>query len=85
MYNKTILPEGIEISTLNIKPGDTILVTFDTCEVAFDIAEYTINKLVEDYPDNEVLGVVKGTEIEIIERIDSLIKRLEEIKNDMVR
>lgn len=75
---------NIKIETIQVKPGDTILVTFDTSEIDLDIAEYTINRLVDDYPDNEVLGVVKGTEIEIIEGIDSLIKRLEEIRDDMV-
>lgn len=72
-----------KIEKLEIKNKDTdvVVLTFDPTELDFCFADEVFKEVKECLPENKIIGLVKGFELEV-DNIDKLINKLQMMKED---
>ena len=68
MDDKFEIDPGIIISKLDIKEGDTIIVTIDTDKWDLHHATEMLYAYKDIFPNNKVVGALKGMEISKLEK-----------------
>ena len=66
---------------LKNKDTDILVLTFDPMEYDFYMADQVFNTIKKEFPDNKIIGLVKGFELEV-DNIDKLINKLQAMKED---
>ena len=72
-----------KIEKLEIKNKDTdvVVLTFDPTELDFCFADQVFKEVKKCLPENKVIGLVKGFELEV-DNIDKMIDKLEKLKEE---
>ena len=68
MNDKYEINPGILASKLELKEGDIILITVDTDICDIDDAYDTVKMIQKKFPNNEVVGFIKGIGVNKIEK-----------------
>lgn len=68
MQKEFEIEPGIIISKLDIKDGDTIIVTIDTDVWSIDEAYEVYKIMTKMYPNNSIVATFKGIEISRLEK-----------------
>ena len=82
MYNN-IIP-SINFRTVHLEAGDVIIMSIDPEQINMNDASEVFQSLNDAFPNNTIVGIVKGVDLTFVKSIDDAIKQLEEIKLDMV-
>ena len=64
MQDNTLSFKEFDFQTLQLKPDDIIVVKFNTDEILLEEAHRIFNSLQQLFPNNEVIGMIKGVDIE---------------------
>lgn len=71
MTQKFEIEPGIIVSKLDVKDGDTLIITIDTDIWNVDTVEYMVDSLQKFFPNNNIIGILKGCDITIKKSIES--------------
>ena len=79
--NKHWIIDKIEKLELKNKDTDVVVLTFDPVEHDFALAEEVFTEVKKWLPENKVIGLVKGFELEV-DNIDKMIDKLQKMKEE---
>ena len=81
MEEKHFIIDKIEKLEIKNKDTDVVVLTFDPVAHDFALAEEVFKEVKKQLPENKVVGLVKGFELEV-DNIDRMIDKLQKMKEE---